>query len=64
MYISSMTMTRKQRLRQKARENGKYVIMHVCEACGKHIGADYYSALDCNETGFGLVLCKKCVEKK
>jgi len=53
--------TWKQRERQEARSaNGKYVKLNPCEKCGKSAGADYYSLPDCNETGEGVCLCKKC----
>lgn len=47
--------------RQMARvASGQYAVMNVCEGCGAHVGMVYYSAHDCNETGWGVVLCEQC----
>jgi hypothetical protein len=46
--------------RQATRKNGKYSKMNKCEICQKSVGASYFSADDCDETGKGLVLCKTC----
>lgn len=53
-------MSMAQHERQRTRKCGRYSVMHVCERCGKHLGADYCSAQNCNTTGVGLVLCEKC----
>jgi len=34
-----------------------------CERCGKWVNEEeYYSLPNCNETGFGVCLCKTCYE--
>lgn len=58
------SMTWQQAERQSTRTpSGKYAQMTRCEECGRPTGANYYSLPDCNETGKGLVLCKKCEQQ-
>lgn len=35
---------------------------HECELCSQIFFGDHYSAVDCNETGLLVTLCKPCVE--
>ena len=61
MVSKEKEMTENQVARQKVRAaTGHYANMNVCEACSAHVGAIYYSAPDCNETGWGVVLCEHC----
>jgi hypothetical protein len=47
--------------RQAARrKDGHYAAMNECEVCGKPLGSRYFSAVNSNETGRGVCLCKKC----
>lgn len=63
MTTTTKQQTAKQISRQRTRKDGRYSTMNACEYCGKGCGAEYYSAANCNETGKGLVLHEKCVEK-
>ncbi len=58
-----MTSQQVQYQREVTRSSGKYQKVNPCEICGKSSGVDYYSLSDCNETGKGLVTCRKCAEK-
>jgi hypothetical protein len=51
--------------RQRSRDDatGRYTEHIRCEFCGKNAGPDYYSLPDCNETGRGVTLCKRCAAK-
>ena len=35
----------------------------LCELCGYVVRGDHYSLEDCNETGRGVVLHKRCCER-
>ena len=57
-------MTENQQERQKHRSStGRYNVVNPCEVGGKSAGVDYFSLEDCNETGFGVMLCVKCAAK-
>jgi hypothetical protein len=45
------------------RKNGKYAKINPCERCGKSVGVDYWSAMNCNKTGRDVCLCESCCIK-
>ncbi len=54
-----------QHQRQRSRNTlGRYARHNVCEMCGGNAGSHYYSLPDCDKTGIGVVLCRKCVKRE
>ena len=66
-YTISMATERTElqieRQEERYRVKGKYSKVNPCEDCGKSAGVNYYSLPNCNSTGKGVILCKKCVDK-
>jgi hypothetical protein len=62
---AAKTRTEAQITRAETRESssGKFSKLNPCECCGKGAGANYSSDDRCNDTGFGVVLCKRCAKK-
>lgn len=61
--MRSSTNAQVERQLCRSYRNGQYIKYHRCEICGNKTGNNYYSLPDCNETGFGVVICKQCARK-
>ena len=59
-------MSFKERTRQRVREDGRYSRYRrgseLCEICGCNVVGEHSSDPRCNETGLGVVLCRRCAE--